>query len=65
MEASELRQISEKDLLIMLNTYSREYFNFKMQKGFGRLSKPDQMRKVRKDIARINTVLNEIKRQRK
>jgi large subunit ribosomal protein L29 len=30
-----------------------------MQRGTGQLTRPDQMRKVRKDIARVNTVLNE------
>jgi large subunit ribosomal protein L29 len=30
-----------------------------MQRGTGQLSRPDQMGKVRKDIARINTVINE------
>jgi large subunit ribosomal protein L29 len=30
-----------------------------MQKGTGQLSRPDQVKKVRRDIARVKTVLNE------
>jgi large subunit ribosomal protein L29 len=37
----------------------RERFNLYMQRGTGQLSRPDQIGKVRKDIARINTVINE------
>jgi len=39
---------------------SREQFNLKMQKGTGQLSKPDQVKKVRRDVARIHTILNEM-----
>ena len=37
----------------------REQFNLRMQKGTGQLSRPDQVKKVRRDIARIKTVMNE------
>jgi large subunit ribosomal protein L29 len=42
-----------------LENLLREKFNLGMQRGIGQLSRPDQMTKVRKDIARIHTVLNE------
>ncbi|MGZ8954340.1 MAG: 50S ribosomal protein L29 [Methylovulum sp.] len=60
MKASELRQKSKDELGSMLLELSREQFNLKMQKGTGQLSKPDQVRKVRRDVARIHTILNEI-----
>jgi large subunit ribosomal protein L29 len=44
----------------MLLELAREQFNLRMQKGTGQLSKPDQVKKVRRDIARIHTVLNEM-----
>ncbi|MDD5275213.1 MAG: 50S ribosomal protein L29 [Methylovulum sp.] len=59
MKASELRQKSKDELDIMLLDLSRERFNLKMQKGTGQLSKPDQVKKVRRDVARIRTVLKE------
>jgi len=60
MNASELRQKTKEELNSMLLELSREQFNLRMQKSTGQLSKPDQVKKVRRDIARINTVLNEM-----
>ena len=60
MKASELRQKTKDELGSMLLELSREQFNLKMQKGTGQLSKPDQVKKVRRDVARIHTILNEM-----
>ena len=60
MKASELRKKSKDELATMLLDLSRERFNLKMQKGTGQLSKPDQVKKVRRDVARIHTILNEM-----
>jgi len=60
MIASELRQKTKDELSSMLLELAREQFNLRMQKGTGQLSKPDQVKKVRRDIARIHTVLNEM-----
>lgn len=60
MKASELRQKSKDELGAMLLDLSREQFNLRMQKGTGQLSKPDQVKKVRRDVARIQTILNEM-----
>ena len=60
MKASELRQKSKDELGTILLDLSRERFNLKMQKGTGQLSKPDQVKKVRREVARIRTILNEM-----
>ncbi|MDO9104682.1 MAG: 50S ribosomal protein L29 [Methylovulum sp.] len=60
MKVSELRQKSKDELGTLLLDLSRERFNLKMQKGTGQLSKTDQVKKVRRSIARIQTVLKEI-----
>ena len=60
MKASELRQKSKDELGTMLLDLSRERFNLKMQKGTGQLSKPDQVKKVRRDVASIHTILNQM-----
>ena len=39
----------------------KEQFNLRMQQGTGQLSRPSQMRAVRRDIARIKTVMHEMK----
>jgi len=59
MKASDLRNKNEQELREELLGLMREQFNLRMQRGAGQLSKPDQMGKVRKNIARIKTVLNE------
>lgn len=60
MKAIELRKKSKHELDKMLVDLARERFNLKMQKGTGQLSKPDQVKKVRRDIARVHTILNEM-----
>ncbi len=62
MKASELREKSSDELEKELIERRKEQFNLRMQKASGQLSRTDQIGKVRKDIARIKTVLNERKR---
>ena len=59
MKAAELRSKSVSELKMELHNLLRERFNLGMQKGTGQLSRPDQVKKVRRDVARINTVLTE------
>jgi large subunit ribosomal protein L29 len=59
MKASELRQKTKDDLGALLLELSRERFNLRMQKSTGQLAKPAEVKRVRRDIARILTVMNE------
>jgi large subunit ribosomal protein L29 len=59
MNASELRQKSPAELEGALLELRKEQFNLRMQQGTGQLSRPSEMRRVRKEIARIKTLLNE------
>ena len=59
MNAAELRSKSVSELRLELHNLLRERFNLSMQRGTGQLARPDQVKKVRKDIARVQTVLNE------
>ena len=61
MKATELREKSASELVETLEELRKEQFNLRMQKGTGQLSRPSEMNRVRKDIARIKTVLNEMK----
>lgn len=60
MKAEELRQKKPEELNTLLLDLLREQFNLRMQKGSGQLSKPSQMKSVRRDIARIKTLLKEM-----
>lgn len=62
MKATELRTKSKDELMASLLELSREQFNLRMQKGTGQLAKSSQVKQVRRDIARINTVLTEMAR---
>jgi len=61
MKANELRGNSAEGLQKQLEGLLKEQFNLRMQQGTGQLSRPSQMRAVRRDIARIKTVMHEIK----
>lgn len=59
MNAQDLKVKSEKELREQLSGLLREQFNLRMQKGTGQLSRPHELRRVRRDIARVKTILNE------
>ncbi len=65
MKAQELKQKSTEELNTLLLDLHREQFNLRMQKGSGQLSKPSQIQAVRRDIARIKTVLTEMEKKSK
>ncbi len=59
MKATEIRAKTDEELVKELNDLHREAFNLRMQKGTGQLSRPSQVKAVRREIARIKTVMNE------
>jgi large subunit ribosomal protein L29 len=58
-KAAELRGESRETLEKQLLELLKEQFNLRMQKGSGQLSRPSQFKVVRREIARIKTVLSE------
>ena len=61
MKAKELRVETAESLQQQLEGLLREQFNLRMQRGVGQLTRPSQMKAVRRDIARIKTVMAEQK----
>ena len=59
MNAQDLREKNEGDLRKELSELLKEQFNLRMQRGIGQLATPHDLRRVRRDIARVKTVLNE------
>ncbi|HMQ32762.1 MAG TPA: 50S ribosomal protein L29 [Chloroflexaceae bacterium] len=57
--ASELRDLKETELRDQLKGYYEELFNLRFQKVTGRLTNTARPRQVKKEIARIKTVLRE------
>jgi len=62
MIAQELRVKNASELSEELTSLLQEQFNLRMQRGTGQLPTPHDLRRVRRDIARVKTVLNEKKR---
>jgi large subunit ribosomal protein L29 len=59
MDAQDLRAKKESELREELSGLLQEQFNLRMQRGIGQLNKPHELRRVRRDIARVRTVLTE------
>jgi large subunit ribosomal protein L29 len=62
MSAKDLRQKSSADLQKELLDLRREQFNLRMAGATGQAAKPDQFTKVRRNIARVKTVMAEQRR---
>ena len=61
MKAKDLRAKAPKELGEELLKLRREQFNLRMARATGQAAKPDQFSKVRRNIARIKTVLAQAK----
>ena len=59
MKAKELRVKGSAELQEELLKLRREQFNLRMAQASGQAAKPDQFGKVRRNIARVKTVLGE------
>ena len=61
MEAADLRKKSAEDLEKELMSLLKDQFGYRMQRSTGQLNQPHLLREVRRDIARVKTVLREKK----
>ncbi|HBH10102.1 MAG: 50S ribosomal protein L29 [Legionellales bacterium] len=61
MKILELREKTNEELQSLLLEELRSQFNLRMRKGTGQLDKPSEIKKTRRNIAKIHTVLNENK----
>ncbi len=59
MKATELRAMSAEDLAKKLADLKQELFNLRFQHAINQLDNPHKIADVRKDIARVMTVLSE------
>ena len=59
MKAKDLRAKGQAELQDELLKLRREQFNLRMAQASGQAAKPDQFGKVRRNIARVKTVLGE------
>jgi len=59
MKVAELKQKSGTELNEELGALLKEQFNLRMQQGSGQLARPHLMKQVRRNIARVKTVMTE------
>ena len=59
MKVSEIREHTKEELETNLLELKKSVFNLKFQKATGQLENPLKIRNLRKDIARIETLLRE------
>ncbi len=59
MKASELRNLTISELHAKLKELKEALFNLKIQHSTGQLQNTAQLRKTRRDIARVLTILRE------
>lgn len=61
MKASEIRKMSVEDINKKIIEAKNELFELRMKQATGSLEKPHMINKLRKDVARMKTVLTEMK----
>jgi len=62
MKAADLRVKTDDELDDQLELLGKERFNLRFQRANGQLENTDRIRQVRRDIARIKTILGERRR---
>ena len=63
MKVSELREMTDRELELKLSELREDLFHLKIKKKLGELEDVAKVRKVKRDIARILTIMNERKRE--
>lgn len=59
MKLSEIRDMNVDELWVRKRELREEYFHLRIQQQSGQLEKPSTLREIRREVARIGTVLTE------
>jgi large subunit ribosomal protein L29 len=59
MKAAELRNLGDDELGVKERELTDQLFRMRIQKSMGQLEVPDKLRTVRRDLARVKTVLRQ------
>jgi large subunit ribosomal protein L29 len=59
MKAKELRELTREELQQRLRETEQELFNLRVQQTMGRIEKPSRLRDLRRDVARMKTLLHQ------
>lgn len=59
MKAKEIRELSVEELEVKLVELKKDLFNLRLQHATNQLDNPTRIADVKRDIARVNTILRE------
>ena len=59
MKPKEIRELTDAEAQAKLRDLRQEMFNLRLQQQTARLERPSRIREVRKDMARIETIVSE------
>lgn len=59
MKINDLRKLSDKELNDKIIETKRELFDLRLKQSTGNLEKPSKLRELRKDVAKMKTILRE------
>ena len=59
MKTSEIRKMSTEEILKKIEELKNELFDLRMKQAVGNLEKPHKINALRKDVARLKTILAE------
>ena len=63
MKATEIRELTSDDMRTRVRELDDEIFRLRIQKSMGQLEAPAKVRQLRRDLARIKTILQEKEQQ--
>ena len=64
MKIKEIRELSSDELLGRKRELRQEVFNLRMQQASGQMERPSRLKDIRKEVARVETVLSERNNQK-
>ncbi len=59
MKIADVRNLTDSELVAKKKDSRQEYFNLRLQQQTGALEKPSRLNELRKDVAKLETVLSE------
>ena len=62
MKASQIRELTDEELQQKYDETTQELFNLRMQKSTGQIENPSRLRLLRRELARVRTIMNEKER---
>jgi large subunit ribosomal protein L29 len=65
MKMKELQDLTLQELLVKNRDFRQELFNLKLQKASSQLEKTARLKQLRRDIARVETAISQLRKKQK